>query len=147
MQLSKLLKPIDEEEDDEDSPYLCVNCERLFVLVFSSDFVCGILGCVRGSSVTGEITGFGFLATGIVTGDFFMVSVGEAGGLASLSSIALERGKNGVFPKNVLDFDGVLFLSWNAGGGDMIGVIEGGENDSGIGLGEGVLVLVSKSRD
>lgn len=67
--------------------------------------------------------------------------MGDVGGLASLSSIAFERGRKGALPKKVLVLTGLLsFLSWNAGGGDMIGVTDGGENDS-VTLGDGVLAF------
>lgn len=94
--------------------------------------------------MTGDDTIFGFRFGDVSIR--FLVSIGDVGGLASLSSIALERGRNGGFPKKVLVLAGLLSaLSWNAGGGDMIGVIEGGENDSGIVRGDGVLLFSTKS--
>lgn len=117
-QLSRLRKPNEDDDDDDESPYLCVNCVRR-TLVFSNDFVCGSRLNNVGSFRPGDIV--------------LRVSTGVVGGLPSLSSMALERGRKGAFPKNVRVLGGLLSaLSWNAGGGDMIGVTDGGENDSGI---------------
>jgi hypothetical protein len=106
-------------------------------VVSSKLFVCGILPKPLGSGMTG--TGGG-LTRRVCVGidiDFHLTGFGEGGGLISSLSMAFDLGKKGVFPKNVLVLGSVfLFLSWNAGGGEIIGVTGGGEKLSGWGDGD-----------
>lgn len=189
-QLSKLLKPMELDELD-DEPYWCLNCNLLDAVVSSRDLAWGtFLLALGGFSIPGDVLitmdlgrgrsgAFGAVVThwpscfgerggvfslscdtffpslggfsddgdALVMAGFdlgmigalgavvtqWLSSLGEQGGLLSLSSIALDRGRNGAFPKNDLV---LALLSWKAGGGEIIGVTDGG--DPGSGSGDGV---------
>lgn len=93
-------------------------------------FLAGFFGCF---SLEGEVFGVEFVFGIIVAIGAQVLKVsfgGDSGGLTSLS-MALERGRNGLFPKKVrFGDDFAEVLSWKAGGGEIMGVCGGGEEES-----------------